>query len=525
MAESLLTVNQVSEELQLTKDQVGALVKQGALRGFLDAGTYKFRRSDVEKYKKTVQSSATVLFEAPSTKAGKSESDITDIKPKGTSKIDLTEIEGDVGADESDQTTVLPPVAGKGGAGKGEADAVFAFAEDEVGLSADEKSGASDDTSKVDLADIDADAGVEESDQTTVLPPVAGKGDAATAEADAVFAFSEDEVGLAADEKAGASDDASKVDLADIEADENADESDQTSVLAPVDEETDAGKAEEDAVFEFSEDELGLSLDDEQPAESVLVADESESSLDILEVTEESSSDSATSTADFDFMEESSSSEEVASVAEVAEETPSEEVRQAEDAPEEDTPIAIAIDGDASSGETVSDILGSGEEISDEELETLDLDEVIETQETALDEETPAAAPVGGMETTTVEVEPLAAAGGVAVEGPPTDTAETMPLGDESETVGIAQEDATRMVGEEAPEELEEEAELAAAGSVAAGWELVTPSALGNALLILAIINTAVAGVFVLSEMTDSTNVITDVFAQHIMPLVTKMGL
>ena len=368
MAETLLNIDQVSTELQLSKEQVMALVKQGALRGFLDQGVYKFRRADVDKYKEQAESSATVVM---------------------------------------------------GEEGQGEPG------------------------SKVDLADIDAEPG--------------------------------------------------------------ADESDQTSVLAPVDDKKDAEKGEGAAVFEFSEDELGLSLDEGEgesdasktSTDSVLVADESDSSMDILEVAEESSSDSATSSADLDFMDESSSADDVMAALEVEEETPMRPEDLAEEATptrgkapaEEETPVRSK-DAAKAGSEQVTDILGTGEEdISDEELETLGLDEVTEQpQETILEEAS--------------QAEDY----GVDEEEQGTGTAATMPVSDETETVGISQEDATQVVSEDLEPELEVpplEAEGEFQGArVATGWEMVTPSALGNTMLVLALIFAALGGMFVLHMAT-----------------------
>lgn len=287
--------------------------------------------------------------------------------------------------------------------------------------------------------------------------------------------------------------DTSKIDLSEIEAEDGADESDQTSVLAPVNDKSDAEKAEEEPVFEFSEKELGLSLEDDT-GESVLVAEESDSSLDILEVADESSSDSATSAAELDFMDESSSGEDIAAVLEIEEESPV------------DTSAPAA-------GSTVTDILGA-EEGSDEELETLDLEDVVETQETAFEE-----APE------VVEIDDLAEE--LAVETPPTATAETMEVGSETETVGIAAgEEITRGVGEGF--ETGEVEKLAGApeadyepAHVAAGWDMITPSAMGNTFLILAILVALLGGMFALYEVFDmgvggETNPVIKFFADKI---------
>jgi hypothetical protein len=376
MADKLLSIDEVCEELQLRKEQVIALVKSGALRGFLDQNTYKFRPADVEKYKASAESSQTVAMEP--------------------------------GSDASDASDASEAREG---------------------------------------------------------------------------------------------DSSSKLDLSDIDSEIDADVSDQTSVLAPVDEKAEASKPEDEAVFEFSEDELGLSLDGEPPADSALVGDESESSMDILEVADESaSSDSATSTADFDFMEESSSSEEVAEV-------------------EDMTPEPAQLDAESASetGEVVTDILsGSEEDISDEELDTLDLDEVVETQDTLLEEGE--AAEVGGEEP-----------GDIALEEPATGTAETVSVGDEAETAGVPAEDATQAVelGEEAepaPDFGQEEYEPEyAAARVGPGYAREEPSKLYNTFMILTLVVLAVGGLFVLTTATNAGNPLGGLFRESILPAMESI--
>ena len=380
MADALLSLEQVCKELQLGQEQVVALVKQGALRGFLDGGSYKFRKADVDKYKQDTETSATVVFEPPSKPSGASDSDVTDLKMQDASKIDLADIESEAGADESDQT----------------------------------------------------------------------------------------------------------------------------SVLAPVDEADQVAQSEEQPVFEFSEKELGLSLDDDETGDSLLAVDESDSSLDILEVADESSSDTSTSAADLDFMDESSSGEDVAAVLEV----------------EEESPVRLpATDAGMDAGETatVTDILGGADDTSDEELETLDLDDVVETQETLLDDE-----PV-------VEVAGIDALDDdIPVEIPATDTAETLAVGDELETVGLGAADATMDVGEAEPMEGDDLAEAEREyepAHVATGYELVTPSMAGNVFLVLAVITMAFAASFFFAEVCDFANhPLTDVFAKHVTPFVDSIG-
>jgi excisionase family DNA binding protein len=369
MADKLQTIDEVCKELQLTSEQVVALVKSGVLRGFLDGNTYKFRPGDVDKYKATAESGATIVID-----------DASDASGASATKIDLGEIESEIDADISDQT----------------------------------------------------------------------------------------------------------------------------SVLAPVDAKDDSSKAEDEAVFEFSEDELGLSIDSDSssPADSVLVADESESSMDILEIADESSStDSATSTADFDFMDESSSSEEVAEVADIEDMTPE--------------PVQFDLEG----GDTVSDILASSEEeMSDEELDTLDLDDVVETQDTILEEP----------ETVDLEEDIGVLGDDISIEEPATGTAETVPVGDESETVGIAHDDATQAVDLDADSSLDlggaeadlEEASPFEPSHVATGYDLETPSIMGNAFLAAAILITVIGGAFVLTSAANAGNPLMDFFRSNVLSSV-----
>jgi len=371
MADTLLSMEEVREQLQLTKNQVMVLVKQSALRGFLDQKTYKFRMADVEHYKQRVESGATVVL------GGTADDDVP-------SDMEVTEVQ---------------------------------------------------------------------------RPP---------------------------GEKAKS--DTSRIDLADIEGEADADESDQTSVLAPVEDEEDESTKEEAAAFGFSEEDLGLALEDDA-VDSVLVADESESSVDILDTIEESSSESATSTTDLELIEESSS-EEVAAVADV-----------------EETDSGVQA--------VTADAVAEVEESSDEDIETLDLEEVAEAPELAVEEP----------EKEMAEVAELA-----PEEGPATETVETLPLEGEAETVGISAKDSTTLAEEAleegllaeeaaaegllaeeveeagAEEELEAEPELEEAPAIAGGWDIVVPWAPGNALLIAAIVLLAAGGVFLFCEMAGVSN-------------------
>ena len=396
MADSFLTIDEVSAELQLTKEQVMALVKKGEIRAFLDQGVHKFRRSDIEECRKKLEGGRTAVYGGPS--AG----DVSGESKHDTSKVDLADIDAAPGADESDQTSVLAP------AGEGEAE------------------------------------GVKEETPT--------------------FEFTEEDLGLSLEEQPTGA----------VEA------ADQTSLLVPAGEAE--GEKEETPAFEFEEKEE-TPAPGAEGAESVLVADESESSLDILEITDDISSESETSAPDVVLAEESSS-EDVATVTEV----------------EESSEEPVAALAGAESGDTVVDILGETEEGTDDALETIDLEEVVETQETLLEE------PVVAVE-----------------EAPGAETVEVAPLAAEPETVGVATEDSTRIaVGEEEvstlaelPEEALEagvEAEELREGApvVAAGWTIVVPSKLGNAFLFAAIVVLALGGFILLCEMAGISNAVTE---------------
>ena len=130
---------------------------------------------------------------------------------------------------------------------------------------------------KLDLSDIESEPGADVADQTSVLSvprddeetPVGG-------DEEAVFDFSEE----SEESAVGPGDETGKLDLSEIEAEPGADVADQTSVLPAGGEEESPPVGEpEEPVFDFSEE--------EEPSDSVLVADESESSADILQVAEE----------------------------------------------------------------------------------------------------------------------------------------------------------------------------------------------------------------------------------------------
>ena len=417
MAEKLLSLKEVCQELQLSENQVRALVKSGALRGFLDQKTYKFRASDVQFYKKAL---------------------------------------------EGDQTSVMEDL--------------------EEASDSDIVAGPKRDTSKIDLADIDAESEDEESDQTSVLAAAVDTDDRDSSDAAPDFDFSEGDLGLSEEKEVPA------------------EEADQTSLLPAV--EGGAEDREASPVFEFSkEEEVLAEADESDSGESVLAAEGSDSSLDILEIADESSTDgvsSGTGRAAIEISEEESSGEDISALAEVE-----------ETSPEEVISVGVPPEGERFDTDTVADILSEVDESSDEVLEILDLDEAAALEE-PLD---------------TAEVAP--------VEGPPTKVAETKPLPDEVETVGLpVDEEALTTEGileglevgeiegkefeaevEEAVEEAMEEAPM-----VAAGWEIVVPSKLGNCALIAAAVMLALGSVFLIYELAE----INDGFSRQIVEFVNQ---
>jgi len=159
MTEEYLTLQQVCDELQMTEEQVRALVSSGQLESLEIGGEMKFLRTAVVGYKQRVESKETVVFgeeqakqpakedetdfeEGPPTDAVPAEeeskaapeeetdfeeptgtdalsleaeeTDIADESREGTGGLDLGAIEEESGVDESDQTSVLQPVGQEG---------------------------------------------------------------------------------------------------------------------------------------------------------------------------------------------------------------------------------------------------------------------------------------------------------------------------------------------------------------------------------------------------------------------------
>jgi hypothetical protein len=253
-------------------------------------------------------------------------------------------------------------------------------------------------TSKIDLAEIDAAGGIEDADQTSVMAPADEEVQKAKTEDTPVFQFSDQDLGLQEETPTG-------------------EDGDQTSLLAAAEEKA-AGKKESDTKpdFDFAEKELniGPASGSADKGESVLIADESESSVDILDIAEESSSDSAagtgTSAALKAAADDASSGDEVEAITDI-EESP------------QPMPAVPAETGEKLD-RTVTDVLGVAEESSEDELQELDLDKVVDTQEAVIAAEDASSGSEEAIKTAA-------------------DATDTVPVVDEGSTVGIDAEAAT----------------------------------------------------------------------------------
>jgi len=260
MASDFMSYGEVLAELQMTREQLEEILKAGKLRAFLDGGQKKFRVADVKEYKRLAESQATVM-QAPD-------------EDGSGSKLDLSDIESEPGADVADQTSVLRvPTDGEETPVGGSEEPVFDFSEE----AEESPVGAGGEPGKLDLSEIEAEPGADVADQTSVLRvPADGEEAPVGGSEEPAFDFSEE----VEESPVGAGDETGKLDLSEIEAEPGADVADQTSVLPAGDaEESPPAGQPEEPVFDFSEE--------EEPSDSVLVADESESSADILQVAEE----------------------------------------------------------------------------------------------------------------------------------------------------------------------------------------------------------------------------------------------
>lgn len=336
-------------------------------------------------------------------------------------------------------------------------------------------------TSKVDLAEIESDAGIEESDQTSVLAPADDAEDHLTAkpEETPVFQFSDKELGLEEEDGSGL------------------EEADQTSLMAPAEEVKEEAKKEEPA-FDF--DTKGMALEDESSHErQPVVSEDSESSVDILDVADESSSESSAST--MDLSDESGTGENVVVLTDI------------EESPKPMPPVAAkdGAKGKDSATTTVSDLLGQAEEGSEEELETLDIEEVAETGDIPLEQGEKTAPDT----TDTVPIADEAETVGIAEAATAADETK-FGVGDTIETAGVSDavpEAAQEAAGPEAAvaeaaEAAEEAAEEGAEQHMVApiGWEMVTPSPLYNGCMIAAAVLLIIGCAFIICDANGIQN-------------------
>ena len=96
-----ITKEEALKRLQMTSEQLDALVSEGELRSFRDGGMIRFKVEDIENLKKRSETEATVVL--GDTKKGAQEP-----ADDETSEVDLDSIEVESDADESDQTSILP---------------------------------------------------------------------------------------------------------------------------------------------------------------------------------------------------------------------------------------------------------------------------------------------------------------------------------------------------------------------------------------------------------------------------------
>jgi hypothetical protein len=487
MADVLLNIDEAAKQLQVSKDQIAEMVKKGLLRGFLDQKIYKFRPADIEAFKKKLASSATTLSEgAPKADALPS---AAQGRRDATPKIDLTELGSDADIEETDQTSVLAPVRLGESKEKQPEQPVFKFGEkdlvsDEVSFGDEIKAASGSASPKAGepstdevVADIRGPAPKDSRDEARE-----------TLDADQEVA-TKGVVGMEAGK--------------DLHGKEGVafEEGDQTSLLLPGPGKEEKGKQEAKPAFDFVEKDLKLPSEGEK-GDSVLVADESESSMDILEVAEESSSESGSSASRIQFADEFTSGDEI----QVASETPS----QIE---EKLAPKPAPKGSGSSTDRVVADILGPApDESSDEALETLDVDQVLETKEVVGTEagakpSTAAVAPAAddhetvGLPTaeetraaaTTEETKAALGEGGEGVETGGVDGAVTAALREQ--------------VGKEEPEE-------AAPTIVPAGWETAQSWPLGNGLLIAATVVLIIAGGLIFCEAFNVHNGLTAKIAE-----------
>lgn len=120
MAKEYLSLSEVCKELQMSEAQVRALVTKGDLDTIDIGGETRFLRSEVAGFKQKAEGRETVVVgpggRKPATPELEDEedTDVSEGPSQKPGKLDLSEIEEEPGADESDQTSVLRSVTETG---------------------------------------------------------------------------------------------------------------------------------------------------------------------------------------------------------------------------------------------------------------------------------------------------------------------------------------------------------------------------------------------------------------------------
>ncbi len=249
MASDFMSYDEVMAELQMTRERLELMVQGGKLRAFMDGGQKKFRLADVREFKRLAESQATVVQASGDSGSG--------------SKLDLSDIESEPGADIADQTSVLGvPTDEETPAGGDEEAAIFDFSEEIE----DTPVGSGDETGKLDLSNIESAPGADIADQTSVLPADSDEESALAGEVEEpVFDFSEEEEPsdsvLVADESESSADilqvadeveDESSSDLAAVAVDDgsgsSSSELSDTDLVADILDGADQGDDDDDAL-------------------------------------------------------------------------------------------------------------------------------------------------------------------------------------------------------------------------------------------------------------------------------------
>jgi len=314
---NFMSMDDVMEELQVDKAELDQMVDDGKLSPIRDAGKIKFRQKEVEEIKRATETEATVMFdegELPDQDEESFDDGIFLVEDgKSESSAEEATIIGIPGADQSDSSL---------------------FGDDE-------------ETGKVEVAMTAS--GDEDSDQTSIIPPVDEAEEPDSEEEESIFDFGEEDISL--EDTPGQSD-----------SDIIAAEPDSSDILEAPDSSDVIQAASEDS----SSDILSVSLGDDDSDSAISLestADDEESSddtgavADILELDEESDDALASVEVDATKADESTASEEVVGdLLDTIDESPADLIAADEEGLETaDTIDLTAADDDATA--TVEEVL------------------------------------------------------------------------------------------------------------------------------------------------------------------------